>query len=137
MYSLLRNSNRLQLPIDLQIDLFNKTIKPILLYGAEIWGFGNIDVLERVQLKYLKYILKVKRSTPSYMVYGETGCTPLKLEIDEKCITFWSRICSIDENVLPNKLSSLVYRNILSLTLNLNDATLKRNYPWMYNVKPF
>jgi hypothetical protein len=36
MYSLVKNSNRLNLPIDLQIELFNKTIKPILLYGVEI-----------------------------------------------------------------------------------------------------
>ena len=81
MYSLIRNSNRLNLPLDIQIDLFNKTFKPILLYGAEIWGFGNLDVIERIQLEYLKYILRVKKSTPSYMVYGETGSTPITLDI--------------------------------------------------------
>jgi hypothetical protein len=42
----------LELPIDMQIDLFNKIVKPVLLYGCEIWGFGNIDCIERVQLKF-------------------------------------------------------------------------------------
>jgi hypothetical protein len=38
MYSLIKKSKNLYLPIDLQIDLFSKLIKPILLYGCEIWG---------------------------------------------------------------------------------------------------
>ena len=78
MYSLLRKIKKLSLPVDMQIDLFNKTVKPVLLYGCEVCGFGNNDMLERVQLKFLKYILKLKKSTPSNMVYGETGVYPLK-----------------------------------------------------------
>ena len=50
VFALLKNIKRLSLPYDIQIDLFNKLIKPILLYGCEIWGMGNIDVIERVQL---------------------------------------------------------------------------------------
>ena len=45
--------------------MFNKTVKPILLYGAEIWGFGKFDILERVQLKFLKHILKLKSESES------------------------------------------------------------------------
>ena len=41
LFSLLRKIKRLVLPFELQIDIFNKTVKPILLYGSEIWGFGN------------------------------------------------------------------------------------------------
>ena len=69
------------LPFDIQIDLFNKMIKPILLYGYEIWGTGNIDILERVQLKFFKLIFNLKNSTPSYMIYGELGITPLYVNI--------------------------------------------------------
>ena len=61
MFSLLRKIKTLQLPFDIQIDFFNKIIKPILLYGYEIWGFGgNLDYIERVQLKYFKYIFALK-----------------------------------------------------------------------------
>ena len=35
MFSLLRKIRTLNLPITLQIELFNKTIKPILLYGLK------------------------------------------------------------------------------------------------------
>ena len=52
LFSYLRKIRHLNLPTDMQVDLSNKTIKPILLYGSEIWGFGNIDIIERVQLKF-------------------------------------------------------------------------------------
>ena len=61
------------LPIDLQLDLFNKMIKPILSYECKLWGFGNIDTIERVQLKFLKQLLNLKKSTLSFIVYGELG----------------------------------------------------------------
>jgi hypothetical protein len=30
--------------------MFDKTILPILLYGSEIWGFENVDIIERVHI---------------------------------------------------------------------------------------
>ena len=48
-------------------------VKPILLYGCEIWGFGNNDVLKKVHLKFCKMILNLKTSTPNYMIYDELG----------------------------------------------------------------
>ena len=41
LFSLLKKIRTLNLLLDLQLELFDKTIKPILLYGAEVWGFGN------------------------------------------------------------------------------------------------
>jgi hypothetical protein len=29
------------LSIECQLELFNKMVKPILLYGSEIWGFNK------------------------------------------------------------------------------------------------
>ena len=109
MFSLLRKIRNLNLPISLQIDLFDKTIKPILLYGSEIHGFGNIDILERVQLKFLKYILNLKASTPSFMVYGETGVTPLAIDIKTRIISFWTKITDIEKKSLKN-----VYKSIFN-----------------------
>ena len=39
MFSLLKKSRVLNLPIDLQLDLFDKLVTPILLYGSEIWAY--------------------------------------------------------------------------------------------------
>ena len=42
MYGLFSKIRHLPLPADVIVDLYEKTIKPILLYGCEIWGFGKI-----------------------------------------------------------------------------------------------
>ena len=73
MFGLLRKIRELNLPIEIQIKLYDKTIKPILLYSCELCGIGNLDIIERVQLKCLKQILHLKKSTPSFMVYRELG----------------------------------------------------------------
>ena len=51
--------------ISCQLDLFDKVVKPILLYGCEVWGFGNSEILERVQLKFCKLLLHLKTTTPN------------------------------------------------------------------------
>ena len=92
MFSLLKKIRTFDLPLDLQLELFDKMIKPILLYGAEIWGFGNCDVIERIHLKFLNYILKLTKSTPSHMIYGELGILPITLEIRHRVLTYWCKI---------------------------------------------
>ena len=39
----------------------------------------------------------MKRSTSNYMVYGETGVTPISIDIEETIVNFWTRI-SINNN---------------------------------------
>lgn len=97
----------MHLSIDLHLELFNKLVKPILLYGCEIWGFGNIEIIERVQLKFLKHILKLKTSTPNYMVYGEVGIMPLKIDIYTRMISYWGKISKADHNA--NLVTSCIY----------------------------
>ena len=77
LFALFKKTRNLNLSIDLQIELFNKTVKPILLYGSEIWGFGNFDDIERIQLNFLDYAFNSKRSTPTYLIYGELGVKPI------------------------------------------------------------
>ena len=37
--------------------LVDKVVVPVLLYGSEVWGYENLDVIERVHLKFLKHNL--------------------------------------------------------------------------------
>ena len=54
MYAVLKLGRKHNLSIKCLLSLFDKMVKPILLYGCEIWGFGNNDVLEKVHLKFCK-----------------------------------------------------------------------------------
>ena len=65
--------NILEMPIDCQLKIFDQLVQPILLYSSEVWGYENIVCLERLHLNFCKYILKLKMSTPDFMVFGELG----------------------------------------------------------------
>ena len=46
MFLLISKTCKLNLPIDIQIHLFDSTIKLILLYGCNIWGMCNTKIVE-------------------------------------------------------------------------------------------
>jgi hypothetical protein len=46
MYEVLKLGRKHNLSIKCLLSLFDKMVKPILLYGCEIWGFGNNDRLK-------------------------------------------------------------------------------------------
>ena len=50
----------------------------ILCYGADVWGFIQAPAIERVHLRFLKTILRVKTSTPNDLVYAELGRQTLR-----------------------------------------------------------
>ena len=77
MYCLLKNCKRLMLPIDIKIELFDRMIVPILLYGCEVWCPSMTKLASKLQLRFYKIIMKMNKTTPSCMVYGETGQFPL------------------------------------------------------------
>ena len=54
MYLLFMRANNLDLPIDLQLKLFDNTVLPILTYSSEIYGYSNIEIIERVQTEFLR-----------------------------------------------------------------------------------
>ena len=61
---------------------------PILTYGCEVWGFGDISCIETVHTDFLKQILHVKKSTPHVMIYGEFGRYPLSIVIKSELLVF-------------------------------------------------
>ena len=65
------------------LQLCDSYVLPILKYGSEIWGTREYEVLEKVQLKYLKMLLGVKNTTCSKAVSGEVGRFPISLR--QKC----------------------------------------------------
>ena len=115
MYALLRKCNVLMLPIDLIIDLFDKTVLPVMTYGCEIWGFDINEALLRLQLKFYKQVLKLRQSTPSLMIFGEIGKFPVTVSVKSRMLSFWLKLVTAQNG---NTLSALVYRFLLSMYLS-------------------
>ena len=52
--SLLINARTLCLPIDIQCDMFEMVVSPILLYGSKVWGFSCTEMLEIFHRSFLE-----------------------------------------------------------------------------------
>ena len=57
IFSLLRKCRQLNFPLHIQLELFEKCVHPILLYGCEVWACEKMDVISKLQLRFLKLIL--------------------------------------------------------------------------------
>ena len=111
MFSLISKSRRLRLPIDIQLELFDKTVVPILLYGCEIWGYSRAPSIETFHLRFLKLTLGVHIKTCNNMVYGELGKLPLDIFIKKRSIGYWARILVGKES----KLTKVTYNQLLNM----------------------
>lgn len=113
MYGIIKKGRFHNLSIECQLQLFDKIVQPILLYGCEIWGAGDNRIVERVHLKFCKLLLHLKSSTPDYMVYGELGRYPLDISIKLRMINYWSKMLSGKPEKLPLVLYKLCLRKYI------------------------
>ena len=133
MFSVMNKVRRYNLPIDMQFDLFDKIVIPIVLYGCEAWGFSNLKILETLHLKYCKIVLKLKSTTPDVMVYGETGRFKIEYYAKKRIVNYWSTLACGNKKKLayivfdlckqryestPSKPSSDWFENLASMLNN-------------------
>lgn len=127
MFGLISKSRKLNLPLDLQISLFDSVVKPVMLYGCEIWGPQDCNIANKLQLRFLKLIMGLKKRTPTVMVRGETGCCPISVDINCRVLNYWFKLANCDNN---NRIAKIMYDHMLAL-YNLGDYV----YPWLEFVK--
>ena len=107
MYKLLRKSKKLALTADTRLELFERTVLPVALYGCEVWGFSNkVKAIDKFYRSFIKETLKLDSGTPSCMVYGETGTIDVATIIKGRMIGFWVRLVNSQES----KLSHIIYK---------------------------
>lgn len=76
MVSVLTNATSIGLPIDLQVQLFDAMITPILLYDLEVvLGYESHSLIVKLHLKFCKILLIIK--------YDEQPCAL----IEERYVT--------------------------------------------------
>ena len=61
LFGLKLKKEKYDLPFDIMLDLFDKMILPILLYGCETWGYEALEKIEVFYRKFLKEILKLNK----------------------------------------------------------------------------
>ena len=90
--------------------LFDHIVRPILLYGSEIWGdtcfctdrsLYNVmikDIIEKCHLKFCRYTLGVTKHAPNLAVYGDMGRYPMGYNAAINFMKYWHRVANMTEN---------------------------------------
>lgn len=81
-----------------------------------------------MQLKFLKHILNIKKSTPNCIVYGETGVLPLKVDIQARMIGYWSKL------VCPN-VSNLSTKLYFIAKSYIEETERSTSFKWFQEIK--
>ena len=96
-------SNYGQLPKHVFFKLFDTKVLPIIVYGAEIWGFKQYDALEQVHYYACKRFMCVGIKSCNTAIIGDCGRYPLYIETMRRCVKYWIRILKLPENRLVKK----------------------------------
>ena len=126
LFGLKSKKERYDLPLDIMIELFDKMILPILLYGCETWGYEELECIEVFYRKFLKEILRLNKQTTNCMVYGEAGKKPLSIIVKTRMICYWHKVTTGTENKLSYKMTYLLRK------LHEQD---QYSSPWLKNIE--
>ena len=107
--------------------LFDRLVLPVLLYLCELWGFHTAAAVERVHLKFCKWVLKLSKSTTNEMVYGDLRRCPLILEKKVHIVKYWLKIVHRELSPLVQKIYKIVLHTITADNSIVNWAALVRD----------
>ena len=124
----------------LGLKLFDQMIKPILCYCSEVWiaadltkrNFNqsngvakfleNLDI-EKVHVRFIKFILGVNKKAVNLAVKGELGRFPIGISCLLQALKYWDHLQSSENTLL---------REALSLSTTLNNEGV---FSWVTFVK--
>lgn len=107
--------------------LFGSLVSSTLMYCSSVWGLNHMDVLDKVQRKFLRMVLGLAPYTPGYMLRIETGTDHLRIRVIKRALNLLVKILSMDDSRIPKKcLNNLRAMHDVSVDFN------KRN--WYTNI---
>ena len=65
------------LQINDMFKIFHATVKPILCYGSQIWGYQYVEKIEKVQIQFCKRLCYLSQNTCDFLALGKCGRLPL------------------------------------------------------------
>ncbi len=116
---------------NIQLDLFNKIVKPVCLYGSEVWGLcvGKADklmqnmettIIEKVQMSFGKAVLQVNKKASHTAIRGELGLFPMRIDAITHAVKYHNHLVNQPDNSL--------------LKASLND-NIKEKLEWFCSLK--
>jgi len=132
------------LNVDFGVQLWQTLIRPVLEYGAEIWGEEVWGKGEQLQREVAKRILRCPSSTTDEAVLGELGWWTLKARSDMLRLRFWGKIVNMDLSRVTKRVyneSKWLFETELQSILSrpspvLSGSDKNRKKQWREFMKP-
>ena len=99
------------LPAETVFKVFDTKVKPILLYGSEVWGCKKFDDIEKVHIKICKMILGVGRDVKNNIALGDCGRYPIYIDTYVRVVKYWSRLLAMPENRYPKQCYEMLLKH--------------------------
>jgi hypothetical protein len=99
--SILQESDLGSHHINVALLLYRALFLATVLYNAQVWSNlrqKDLDILKKMQTKFLKRIIGVAYSTCSSLVFLELGVLPIQYEIHIKQLCYLYRIVQLEES---------------------------------------
>ena len=106
--------------------LFKSAVQSVLLYGAEVWALRYEYIIERVQMRFMKFLYGLPRSTPDYIVRLEFDLCALIVDVLAGALRWITRLEAMDDFRLPK----ICYLRQLELLEHAHDE-----YNWLKRVE--
>ena len=89
-----------------KVTVWEAVVGAQLRYGSEVWWPGVLEEreLEKVQLAFLKDVLRLNRSTTNEFVRGEVGRVEVKREREQAMLVWLGRLVCMKERRWPRRL---------------------------------
>lgn len=71
-----------------RMKMFNALVSSVALYGAEIWGWGGGERIDKLKRKYIKWIPGLDRRTPNYILMEETKEEEMRINALRRAIKY-------------------------------------------------
>ena len=98
------------LPPWVQIHLFHNLVRPILLYGSDVWGV-NVSAntpIDKLFFYYMRCVLHVKSTTSNVIVVGECGQLPPSVYCHINALCYLKRFSDLPDT----KIAKQVYNEL-------------------------
>ena len=112
--------------IPLFLKLFDSLVKPVLLYGSEVWGSAILsenNPINKFTNKFYRTLLGVPRHTSNAGIHAELGRFPIHVNIQKAMIKYWFRLLTLPKD----RLASHCYWSLLDCKTTTD--------PWLNAIK--
>ena len=113
MFGLKNKLNSLgTIPPRVSFYIFETLIRPILLYGSDVWGISscNNDAIDKVFYQFIRCILQVKATTSNVMVIGESGQLPPSVFSHINVLSYMGRLQTLPAHTIAKRIYTELFR---------------------------